>query len=330
MVTTRFTELTGCSVPVQQAPMGALAGPALVAAVAEAGAVGTLGALGMTADQVVHAIEATRARTSGVLSVNLPTEHVDEDVVLAAAERVRLVDFFWLAPRPRLVELVHSAGALVGWQVGSAAEARAAEDAGCDVVTAQGIEAGGHLRGTQPLDVLLDEVLAAVGVPVLAAGGIASGPALAAVLAAGAAGARIGTLFLATEESQAHRSYKRAVLAAGPGATVVTDAFAAECPLCATSPRARVLRAAVDRLGVLPGDVVGTLRCGGEEVLLPRGAGMPPVTAVSGTVDAMALYAGEGVDQVTTVRPAGELVAELAAAADRVLRSGAGRSTARR
>jgi nitronate monooxygenase len=330
MVTTRFTEVTGCSVPVQQAPMGAVSGPALVAAVAEAGAVGTLGALGMTADQVVRAVEAVRARTSGVLAVSLPTEGVDEDVVLAAAERVRLVDFFWLTPHRRLVEQVHSAGALVGWQVGSLAEARAAEDAGADVVTVQGIEAGGHIRGTQPLDALLDEVLAAVAVPVLAAGGIASGRALAAVLAAGADGARIGTLFIATEESGAHRDYKRAVLAAGPGSTVVTGAFAAECPLCATSPRARVLRTAVERLGLFDGDVVGTVRRNGEELPLPRGAGLPPVTAVSGTVPAMALYAGEGVDEVTAVRPAGEIVAELAAAADRALRSGAGRSTARR
>src|SRR3954452_9967164 len=94
MAATRFTELIGCSVPVQQAPMEAVSTPALIAAVAEAGAVGTLGALGMTADQVVGAIEATRTRTSGVLSVNFQTERVDEEAVAAAAERVRLIDFF--------------------------------------------------------------------------------------------------------------------------------------------------------------------------------------------------------------------------------------------
>jgi nitronate monooxygenase len=316
MAATRFTDLTGCAVPVQQAPMGAVSGPALAAAVAEAGAVGTLGSLGMTADQVVRAIEAARARTSGVLSVNLLTEDVDEDTVSAAAERVRLVDFFWCTPRPRLVELVHSAGALVGWQVGSVEEARAAEDAGCDVVTAQGVEAGGHVRGDRPLRRLLAEVLGAVSVPTLAAGGIASGPALAAVLAEGADGARIGTLFIATEESRAHPEYRQAVVAAGPGSTVVSDAFAVECPLCATSARARVLRSAVDRVGAVEGDVVGTLRTAGGEVTLPRGAGMPPTTAVSGGIGAMALYAGEGVGEVTAVRPAGAVVAELAAAAD--------------
>ncbi|WP_436704870.1 NAD(P)H-dependent flavin oxidoreductase [Geodermatophilus sp. CPCC 205761] len=245
------------------------------------------------------------------------TADVDEDVVAAAAERVRLVDFFWLDPRPDLVELAHRGGALVGWQVGSVEEARAATDAGSDVVTVQGTEAGGHVRGSRPLRPLLAEVLAAVDVPVLAAGGIASGPALAAVLADGADGARIGTLFVATEESAAHPDYKRAVVDASSGSTVVTGAFATECPLCATSPRARVLRAAVDRVASFDGDVVGTLTIAGGELPLPRGAGMPPVAAVSGSVDAMALYAGEGVGSVTGVRPAREVVADLAAALPR-------------
>jgi nitronate monooxygenase len=318
MAASRFTELVGCSVPVQQAPMGAVSPPALAAAVAEAGAVGSLGSLGMSADDVVRAIEQARARTSGVLAVNVVTEDVDEEVVAAAAARVPLVDFTWLDPRPRLVELVHAAGALAGWQVGSVEEARAAVDAGVDLVTVQGVEAGGHVRGTQPLRALLAGTLAAVPVPVLAAGGISSGPALAAVLAEGADGARIGTLFVATEESGAHPAYKRALVAAGQGATVVTDAFAVQCPLCATDPRARVLRTALDRLTGFAGDVIGTLGTVGEDVLpLPRGAGMPPVAATTGAVDAMAQYAGEGVAEVTAVRPAADVVAELAAALDR-------------
>jgi nitronate monooxygenase len=317
MATTRFTELTGCSVPVQQAPMGAVSPPALAAAVAGAGAVGTLTSLGMTAAQVVQGIETARRATTGVLSVNVLTADVDEEAVAAAAERVRLVDFFWLDPRPDLVDLAHRAGALVGWQVGSVEEARAAADAGCDLVTVQGVEAGGHVRGTRPLRPLLAEVLTVVDVPVLAAGGIASGPALAAVLAEGADGARIGTLFVATAESGAHPDYKRAVVDAASGSTVVTGAFARECPLCATSPRARVLRAAVDRVTDFEGPVVGTLRTATAEVPLPRGAGMPPIAAVSGAVDAMALYAGEGVGEVDGIRPAAEVVADLAAHLER-------------
>src|SRR3954453_16355617 len=142
VMTTRFTELVGCSVPIQKAPMGGGPAPELAAAVAEAGGVVTVTALGTTAEALVRRLDELSGRTDGVLAVNFLTEEVDPEAVLAAAERVRLVDFFWLPPRPRLVELVHRAGALAAWQVGSVDEARAAADAGCDVLAVQGLEAG--------------------------------------------------------------------------------------------------------------------------------------------------------------------------------------------
>jgi nitronate monooxygenase len=210
------------------------------------------------------------------------------------------------------VDLTHGAGTLAGWQVGSVDEARAAEDAGCDLVTVQGVEAGGHVRGSSPLLPLLREVLDAVDVPVLAAGGIADGRSFDEVMAAGADGARIGTRFIATVESGAHPLYKQAVLDAVGDATVVTDAFA-DCPLCATSPRARVLRTAVARLTELDDDVVGTATMGGERVPVPRGSGSPPSAGVEGRVDAMAMYAGAAVGSVTEIQPAAEVIAELMA-----------------
>jgi len=113
--------------------------------------------------------------------------------VAAAAARVRIVDFYWADPDPALVEVAHRGGALACWQVGSLEEALAAADAGCDVVAVQGTEAGGHIRGRSPLRPLLDAVLNRVDLPVLAAGGIGDAGAFAAVLAAGADGARAGT-----------------------------------------------------------------------------------------------------------------------------------------
>jgi hypothetical protein len=163
--------------------MGAVSSPRLALSVADAGGVGTVTALNMDAARLARQLDDMTPRTRGVLSVNFLTEDVDERAVRVAAEGVRLVDFFWLDPRPRLVELVHGAGALVGWQVGSVEEASAAEDAGCDVVTVQGVEAGGHIRGRMPLMALLGAVLQVVRIPVLAAGGIADGPTFAAVLA---------------------------------------------------------------------------------------------------------------------------------------------------
>src|SRR5207249_7549168 len=131
----------------------------------------------------------------------------------------------WAPPDRGLLELLHRGGALVACQVGSREEAVAAAEAGCDFIVAQGIEAGGHVRGTIGLLALLGEVLDAVDVPVLAAGGIGTGRAVAAALAAGASGVRVGTRFVAAEESNAHPVYVEALIGARARDTVYTTAF---------------------------------------------------------------------------------------------------------
>jgi nitronate monooxygenase len=135
------------------------------------------------------------------------------------------------------------------------------------------------------------------------------------VLAAGAAGARIGTRFLATSESGAHPEYVMALLAAGPESTEITDGFA-ECPMCATLPRARVLRSAITAVEAVDGVTVGSF---GDQQVPPR-AGMPSHKDVHGQIHAMALYAGSGVEHVTAVRPAADVVRELVEGAERLLR----------
>jgi nitronate monooxygenase len=269
--------------------------------------------LGLPTGTFVRRLDDMRRRTNGVLSANVSLADTDEDVIVSAAERVQLVDFFWFDPSPRLVQLVHRAGALVSWQVGSVAEARAAADAGCDLVAAQGSEAGGHVRGDRPLLPLLHEVLDAVSVPVLAAGGIVDARTFAEVMAAGADGVRIGTRFIATTESAAHPTYKQAIVDATGDCTVIGDTFARDCPLCATSARHRVLRSAADRAATIEGDFVGTLTLKGRQLPIPRGAGLPPSTAVEGDVAAMALYAGAGADAITDIRPVAELISDLVA-----------------
>ena len=195
-------------------------------------------------------------------------------------------------------------------------EAVAAADAGCDVVAVQGTEAGGHVRGHSELRPLLESVLGRVEVPVLAAGGIGDAAAFAAVLAAGADGARAGTRFVAAAESGAHPEYKAAVADAAAGSTEITGAFSV-CPLCATSPRARVLRSCVDALRDLDDETVGETRAGGQRITLPRGHGLPPGTAATGHIDAMAMYAGESAASITAVEPAARIIAAWAAAAER-------------
>lgn len=183
----------------------------------------------------------------------------------------------------------------------------AAAEAGCDVVAVQGTEAGGHVRGRSPLRPLLDSVLGRVEVPVLAAGGIGDARAFAAMLAAGAAGARVGTRFVAATESGAHPLYKQAVTEAAADSTEITGAFSV-CPLCATVPRARVLRSCVTALGDLAGDTVGETRAGGQRVTLPKGHGLPPGTAATGHIEAMPMYAGESAAHIGAVEPAAQII----------------------
>ena len=285
-VQTRFTELIGCRWPLQQAGMGAVTTADLVVAVCDAGALGTLAG--------VWDVETVRARTDRPFAVNFLMPFLDRDAVEAASTRARVVEFFYGDPDDALVALVHDGGALAAWQVGSADEARAAADAGCDVVIAQGEEAGGHVRGTTGLLPLLDAVLDAVDVPVVAAGGLGTARSVKAVLAAGADGARVGTRFVAAEEADAHPQYVAALVAAGPEDTELTTAFSAFWP---DAPH-RVLR--------------DCIAAGGDTPPSDRSP-MPPARNAALPIDAMALYAGESVGAVTQVQPAAAIVDELVA-----------------
>lgn len=131
--------------------MGSVSTPELAVAVADAGGVGSITALGVPAEVLDRMVANTVARTRGSLAVNFLTDQIDRDAVAAAASRVRIIDFFWADPDSALVEIAHRGGALACWQVGSAEEALAAVDAGCDIVVAQGTEAGGHVWGQTSL-----------------------------------------------------------------------------------------------------------------------------------------------------------------------------------
>jgi NAD(P)H-dependent flavin oxidoreductase YrpB (nitropropane dioxygenase family) len=265
---------------------------------------------------VAERVEAIAALTDGPYGVNFLLPFLDLDGLELASASVRLVEFFWGDPDASLVARAHAGGALAGWQVGSAEEARAAAAAGCDLVVAQGVEAGGHVRGTTALLPLLDEVLAAVEAPVLAAGGIGSGRAVAAALAAGADGVRIGTRFLAASESEAHPDYVAALIAAGPQDTVLTEAFSNGWP---DAPH-RVLRSSVE---ALEGETAAIVARSGETEI-PRAGNDPPARTTVGRIAAMALYAGESVGSVRRVQPAEEIVEELVGDAERRLRAAAG------
>src|SRR5215469_11619724 len=288
--TTAFTEVVGCRVAIQLAPMGPVSTPDLAVAVADAGGVGCVTAQWLSPVEIDEMLAGMAARTTGAIAANFMTQDIDREAVAAAAARAQMVDFFWADPDPALVGLAHRNGALACWQVGSLEEARTAADAGCDVIAVQGTEAGGHIRGHDSLIPLLESVIRHVDLPVLAAGGVGSGRAFADILSKGAAGARVGTRFVATDESGAHTAYKQAVVDAAAGSTEITDAFSI-CPLCATEPRARVVRSCIDALHDLPSDTVGEARVGAQRVPLPKGHGLPPGAEATGQIAAMPMYA---------------------------------------
>src|SRR5262249_35878627 len=206
-LTTSFTELVGCQVPIQLAPMGPVSPATLAAWVADAGVVGSVTGQWLSAAEVDAMLAGIAEQTTGVVAANFMTEDIDREAVEAAAARVRIVDFFWADPDPALVDLVHRNRALACWQVGSVEEARDAAEAGGDAIAVQGTGGGGHIRGQASLLPLLESVVGEFDLPVLAAGGIGGGRAFAEVLERGAAGARVGTRFVATDESGAHPAY---------------------------------------------------------------------------------------------------------------------------
>jgi NAD(P)H-dependent flavin oxidoreductase YrpB (nitropropane dioxygenase family) len=300
---TSFTRLVGCRHPLQLAGMGAVGSVELASAVTAAGGLGTAGVAGLPAELVATLLD----QAARPLAANFLTPFLDPAAVEAAASRVRVVEFFYGDPDGSLVDLVHAGGALASWQVGSLEEARRAADAGCDYLTAQGTEAGGHVRGKQPLPQLLAEVLQAVSVPVVAAGGIATAQQVAGLLADGAAGVRVGTRFLVCPEADVHPAYVEALLAADGDDTVLTEAFGVGWP---DAPH-RVLRDSAERARAGSSDVVGTLQMGPVQVPVPRLSTLPPTRTAEGDVAAMAMYAGIGVGHVTRVQSVAEVVDDL-------------------
>ena len=283
-----------------------------------------LGGTGRPAPLLEAELEQLARGAAGVFGVNFLMPFLDRACVAVAACRARIVEFFWGEPERALVDEAHAFGALVSWQVGSLEEALAAERAGCDFVIAQGTEAGGHVRGQTSVLPLLSQVLDGLQIPVLAAGGIATARDLAAVIAAGASGARMGTRFAACAESGAHPEYVRALLAATAADTCLTEVFAEQWP---DAPH-RVLRSAIAAAQMSADPIIAQVEIGGRALPIPRFSPLVPTTATTGNIAAMALYAGESVTHVTSVEPAAAIVAQLIVGAERrlreLVRSGAG------
>jgi enoyl-[acyl-carrier protein] reductase II len=312
---TRLTELLGVEHPVMLAGMGGVSYSALAAAVSNAGGYGCLGASTMSSAQLAQEIASTRLLTARPFGVDLLTAfpdtltaHVELLIEGGASTFVAGLG----VPR-HVIELCHSHGVLVISMCGKVEHARRALAAGCDVVVAQGTEAGGH-TGTVATFPLVPLIVDAIdgAIPVVAAGGVFDGRGLAAALALGADGVWIGTRFIATPEARAVPGFRERIIEAHEDDTVVTRAYSGKTMRVIKNDTTEryaldptLAKKFPDQLAVSISE--GTFHLGGDDTTLgvdPRREAYP---------------AGQVVGAIDTLVPAGELVTRIVEEADAIL-----------
>ena len=318
---TRLTDLLGVDHPVMLAGMGGVSYAPLVTAVSEAGGFGCLGASTMSAERMVAEIAQVRETTDKPFGVDLLTAMPGDLVgqVEQIIEGGASVFVAGLGVPAEVVDLCHRNHLLVINMCGKVDHARRALDAGCDVVVAQGTEAGGHtgLVATMPL---VPQIVDAVGsqIPVVAAGGIFDGRGLAAALALGADGVWIGTRFIATPEARAVTGYKDALVRTKEDGTTISRAFSGKTMRVVRNQYTAYFDEHPGDLSPFPAQLGrsindGAFHLGGDE----SAAGIDP--------DRECYPTGQGVGAIQTLMPAASLVTQIVDQAEQVL-AGLGRA----
>ena len=312
---TRLTQLLGIDHPIMLAGMGGVSYSALAAAVSEAGGYGCLGASTMSQDQMVEEIAATAALTSRPFGVDLLTAMPGDmlrnvDLLIEGGAAMFVAG---LGVPSEAVERCHEAGVLVANMCGRVSHAKRAVDAGCDLVVAQGTEAGGHTGqvATLPLvPMIVDAVDGAV--PVVAAGGIFDGRGLAAALTLGADGVWVGTRFIATPEARGLPGFKDRIIGAAEDGTIISRAFSGKTMRVIKNDTTAHFEAHPEELRPFP-EQLGIafseqyFHLGGDEST----PGVDP--------DRVGYPAGQAVGAIDALVPAGEIVATMVSEATAAL-----------
>lgn len=314
MLQTWLTDAFSLDVPLVGAPMAGVAGGRLAAAVSAAGALGMVGVgsttplewIGGQAEQA-----AGTGRPFGIGLMGWALEHAPAQVDAVLAARPRLVSVSFGALQP-WVSRLQEAGVVVATQVGDATEAVQAQDAGVDIVVARGSEGGGHGRDAVATLPLLAAVLDAVQVPVLAAGGVTSPRAFAAVLAAGATGAWVGTALLATDEAINDPAARDRAVAARETDTVYTRVFdvAQQIPWPVQFGGRALRNDFTERWAGHEDELAATAEAGAALLAARKASDFSTAN----------VYAGQGVAAVRRRGPAADVVRELAEGAEALLR----------
>lgn len=311
---TRLTEMLGIEHPVMLAGMGGVSYHRLVAAVSEAGGIGTLGAATMGSEELEAEMAAVRERTDRPFGVDLlaalPTRMLDDARRIVAGGATLFVAGLGV-PRD-VIDVLHAGNVLVASMCGKVRHAIAAREAGCDLVIAQGTEAGGH-TGTVATMPLVPQIVDAVGadIPVVAAGGIFDGRGLAAALALGADGVWLGTRFIASPEARTVPGYKDALLGAHEDDTVISRGFTGKTLRAIRNDWTQYVEEHPEEVRPFPEQMgrafeANALHLGGDEAT--------PVDP-----DRECYPAGQGVGAIADLEPAGDIVRRVVAEAEAAL-----------
>lgn len=315
MLTTAICQRLGIRYPILLAGMGGVSMHRLVAAVSNAGGLGVIGAATLDAGGLRSEIRKTRTLTDRPFAVDLlaPNPDMIRPHMQVIFEEGVPIFVAGLAVPQEFIEEMHARGMIVVVMTGRVHHAVKAARAGADIVVAQGTEAGGHTGEVGTL-ALIPQVVDAVSVPVLGAGGIADGRGIVAALALGAQGVVIGTRFIATPEAQATRTYREAIVQSGDADTVRTR--------CYTGKPARTIRnryndaweRKTDQIQPFPMQVMTSVQ---EGVMDYAGVG-----GGDGDPERDFMPAGQGMGLIRAIKPAAEVFADLVREAEAVLATG--------
>jgi enoyl-[acyl-carrier protein] reductase II len=312
MFRTKICDLFGIEVPICLAGMGGVSMAPLVAAVSNAGGLGVLGAATLDPEELRAEIRKIRELTDKPFAVDLLApipDMIREHVRVLFEEKVRIFVAGLAVPREFIADM-HTHGMIVVVMVGKVSHAVRAEAAGADVVVAQGTEAGGHTGEIGAL-ALVPQVVDAVKIPVLAAGGIVDGRGLVAALALGAQGVVVGTRFIASPEATAAPAYRKAILEAADDSTVRTRCYTGKPARAIRNPYIAQWERDPSRIQPFPQQAIYSTRAGVMDFVGRRGDADPTRTFMP---------AGQGSGAIRDIRPAAEILQTMLREAADVVR----------
>ncbi len=306
MIRTPLCELLGITHPIIQGGMAWVSTAELVSAVSEAGSLGIIGAGNAPPEYVLEQIRKTKEWTEKPFGVNIPlfSPYVKEVIEVCVKERVAVVTTGAGNPGP-IVPPLKEAGIKVIPVVSSVALAKRLERIGVDALIAEGMESGGHIGDVATLP-LIPQVVDAVKIPIIAAGGIADGRGLVAALALGAAGVQMGTRFICTEECIVHPNYKEKIVKAGDRATITTGHSLGHPVRAIRNPMTRRFEE-MEKMGL------------SEEEIIEFGTGKLRLAAVEGDMVNGSVMAGQSCGLVHDIVPVKVLIERIISEAEEII-----------